>query len=163
MNSGSGRSSSRVQDPIDPLFGPFGDNLENRGDGLRSGDGADGGGGGDTDSSASGSVSGATSLDDAWEIDGGGADGGEAAGPLGAAVGAAAPIDNRGDGNGGDGVGRVSPAHLGEDAGAPAQSSAEVQLEVTPLGDERAHKIWVTGGGDGNSVSGEKASGCWLF
>lgn len=152
-----GSSSNRVQDPIDPLFGPFGDTLENGGDGLRSVDG------GDADSGASGSVGGATSLDDAWEIDGGGADGGEAAGPLGAAVGAAAPTENRGDGSGGDGVGSVSSAHSGDGAGAVAQSSTEVQLEATPPGDERAHKMWVTGGGDGNSVSGEKTFGCWFF
>lgn len=162
MSDSRSKSSSRghLQDPTHPLFEPSGEDLDSGSGGLRGVDGYGGGAGGGGDVHCGGGGSGgggATSLDDAWEIDGGVAGGGKAAGPLGGAVDAAAQRRHRYDGNDGDGIGSVNPAHLGEGAEAAAQRSAQMQLKGARPGDERAHKIWVTGGGDGNSVTGENA------
>ncbi|CAN0120398.1 unnamed protein product [Pylaiella littoralis] len=151
-DSRSREKSVPVQDPLDPSFEPFGDSLDDESGALRTVDGVGGGGGGGGGGSG-GSGGGTTSLDDAWEIDGGAADGGQAAGPLAAAVGTAAPTGNRGDPDGGGGTGSVSPAFLGGGTGAAAQSPVGVKVKVARSGDERAHKIWVTGGGDGGSVT----------
>ncbi|CAM9267710.1 unnamed protein product [Ectocarpus fasciculatus] len=82
-----------------------------------------------------------TSLDDAWEIND--SDSSDAGGRLKTPADSIVPLKD-----GGEAAARISP---------------EGQPKVAPPGDERAHKIWVTGGGDGDSVSehewAERASG----
>ncbi|CAM9217684.1 unnamed protein product [Ectocarpus sp. 6 AP-2014] len=103
-------------------------------DHLENGSSNLGGGGG---GGGGGSVG--TSLDDAWEIN----NSSDARGLL------RTPAD--------------STAPLNDGVGAGAQNSPESQPKAARPGDERAHKIWVTGGGVGDSVSehewAERAAG----
>ncbi|CAB1098651.1 unnamed protein product [Ectocarpus sp. CCAP 1310/34] len=123
----TGGTDGGGENPVDLLFQPCDDHLEN---------------GGSNPAAAAGAVgSVGTSLDDAWKIND--SNSSDAGGLL------RTPAD--------------STAPLNDGVGAGAQNSPESQPEAARPGDERAHKIWVTGDGVGDSVSehewAERASG----
>lgn len=128
------------------------DTVGDRGGGDNAGDDAGGDAGGD------GGVRGASSWHDAWEIDGSAPHGGGGEGtPSGVQVGgAAARSEVIGGSSGSSGAEQAGEAGGGQEA----RVRPEKKLNESRPGDERAHKMWVTGGGAGDSVSG-KTSGRW--
>lgn len=123
-------------------------------------DGVGVGGGGGVVSGGHGH--GEPSWDDSWDIHGG-----EAGTPSGTQLGAPAHLGGGGNGSGGAGVGGVGNGaeQVGEAGGGPeAHGDPEKQVKPQRPGEERAHKMWVTGGGAGDSVSGDrrqKRGCCW--
>ena len=113
---------------------------------------------------------GASSWDDAWDVDGIGSapsHGGDAGSPIGTQLGTQLGSTARlaGSGSGSGGAGGEGAGRGGRGSGvervdvsngeAEAQGGPKEEVKASRPGDERAHKMWVTGAGAGDSVSGE--------